>query len=491
MSKVVLNDVASLQNETTALAQFKANNDITETAFDNTLSRDGSIPNQMNADLDMNSNRILNLPAPLGQTEPLRLEDLNTFLGIGTQVTPTSTTTFTNKTISGAQNTFSSIPISALASEASNTLLGNPTSASAIPIAFSPSGLTQKVSPVAGDIVLIQDSAASNAMKWASVGSIATISSGSVTTVNGQTGAVVVWAPPGGRLTLVTATPVMTSSQAAKTRIYYTPAVSNQVPLYDGTFIIPTVFSEIFQDTTDTTKSPAAVTANSAYDLFVWNDSGTIRLSRGPVWTDVNTPSAGSNLVTVNGVTLNGTSITNGPAAQRGTYVGSIFSDGSSQVNYIFGGTGSGGVAGLFSLWNAYNQIPTTTTVLDNQTIYTFGGASIRQSGGSTGNQVTFMQGRTGFGVEFYLDVTCKVPAVVGAYAQTGVGFDTTTAFSRGPTFFQSNGNTLFDGRVQSGVWAATTGKHFISSNQWADVTNVAFFEAGPQGDSLTVTWWN
>lgn len=47
-----------------------------ETAFDNTLSRDGSSPNQMNATLDMNSNRIVNLPSPLSSTEPVRLIDL-------------------------------------------------------------------------------------------------------------------------------------------------------------------------------------------------------------------------------------------------------------------------------------------------------------------------------------------------------------------------------------------------------------------------------
>lgn len=37
------------------------NNDTLEAAFQNTLSRDGSTPNQMNADLDMNGNDILNV----------------------------------------------------------------------------------------------------------------------------------------------------------------------------------------------------------------------------------------------------------------------------------------------------------------------------------------------------------------------------------------------------------------------------------------------
>lgn len=44
--------------------------------FDNTISRDGSTPNAMAADLDMNSNRVINLPAPISDNEPARLVDL-------------------------------------------------------------------------------------------------------------------------------------------------------------------------------------------------------------------------------------------------------------------------------------------------------------------------------------------------------------------------------------------------------------------------------
>jgi len=45
--------------------------DTIEAAFNNTLSRDGSIPNSMEATLDMNSHRIINLPVPNSDHEPL------------------------------------------------------------------------------------------------------------------------------------------------------------------------------------------------------------------------------------------------------------------------------------------------------------------------------------------------------------------------------------------------------------------------------------
>lgn len=47
-----------------------------EVALDTLLSRDGVSPNQMTDTLDMNSERIINLPKPVGSHEPARLADL-------------------------------------------------------------------------------------------------------------------------------------------------------------------------------------------------------------------------------------------------------------------------------------------------------------------------------------------------------------------------------------------------------------------------------
>lgn len=72
MAKVNLSDLAS----DVAITRINANNAIIEGAFENTLSRDGSAPNTMEASIDMNSNRILNLPPPASANEPARLVDL-------------------------------------------------------------------------------------------------------------------------------------------------------------------------------------------------------------------------------------------------------------------------------------------------------------------------------------------------------------------------------------------------------------------------------
>lgn len=75
MAKLTLSDITNTSNSSIA-ATVNANNDLVETALENTLSRDGTSPNSMSAELDMNSNAIINLPEPSTDTEPVRLGDL-------------------------------------------------------------------------------------------------------------------------------------------------------------------------------------------------------------------------------------------------------------------------------------------------------------------------------------------------------------------------------------------------------------------------------
>lgn len=67
MSKIVLNTIGSRYGSIDAL---NANFEAIEAAFQNTLSRDGTGPNALEATLDANSQRIINLPSPVGSSEP-------------------------------------------------------------------------------------------------------------------------------------------------------------------------------------------------------------------------------------------------------------------------------------------------------------------------------------------------------------------------------------------------------------------------------------
>lgn len=71
MSKITLQTVSNFQNDESAVAAFNANMAAIQTALDLLLSRDGTSPNTMLANLDMNSKRILNLPTPETDNEPV------------------------------------------------------------------------------------------------------------------------------------------------------------------------------------------------------------------------------------------------------------------------------------------------------------------------------------------------------------------------------------------------------------------------------------
>lgn len=86
---------------------------------------------------------------------------------------------------------------------------------------------------------------------------------------------------PGGRLTLTTATPVTTADVTAAATVYYTPYVHPYISLYDGTTW------RLFEFT-EKSLNIAAFTASKPYDIFVYDNSGTVTLE-GLVWTNATT----------------------------------------------------------------------------------------------------------------------------------------------------------------------------------------------------------
>jgi hypothetical protein len=59
-------EITTIDNVETSEQNLNDNFSNIKDSFENTLSRDGSTPNTMEAVLDMNSNHIINLPSPTG-----------------------------------------------------------------------------------------------------------------------------------------------------------------------------------------------------------------------------------------------------------------------------------------------------------------------------------------------------------------------------------------------------------------------------------------
>lgn len=235
---------------------------------------------------------------------------------------------------------------------------------------------------------------------------------------------------PGGRVTLTTATPVTTSDVSGATTVYYSPYKHNKVPLYDGTaWASYDVGAELSQTTADNTKSPAAVANNSNYDMFVWSDNGTLRCTRGPAWTSDTARGTGagtSELERVSGRLVNKQAISNGPAAQRGLYVGTIRSDGSAQIN---------DTVAKRHVWNLYNQVDRPMHVVDSANNWNYNTASYRQANGNAANQIDFVVGIASHAVHGHVNAHAAPFHSSGTdmvAATVGVGFDSTTAIGAG-----------------------------------------------------------
>jgi hypothetical protein len=393
-----------------------------------------------------------------------------------TLVGKATTDILTNKTISGASNTLSAIALSSLATQSAFTFVGNNTSGAASPTAVSIASLTSKASPVAADLVMIADSAASNAWKQTTVSALA--SAGSVASINGQTGAIAIRLMPGGRITLTTNTPVMSATAAAQTTIYYTPYLHNSIELYDGANWVPATFAQISQLTTDATKSPAAVATGNVYDLFVWNDAGTIRCTRGPAWSSTTSRGTGagtSELTTVEGIKLNANSITNGPAAQRGRYVGTVYSDQSNAVSYILGASS---VAGMLGVWNMHNRVFVATTATDATATWTYSTATYRSANNNTANRVTWVSGLAEESSSAVHQFAISL-AVNGALARAGVALDATNTADKQGTYLATANATGVLSSIAKNNYAPQLGLHFIQATEIGDGTNTATFNGG------------
>lgn len=241
--------------------------------------------------------------------------------------------------------------------------------------------------------------------------------------------------PPQGRLTLTSNTPVLASDVTAATTVYYTPYVGNLIPIYNGSTMVPTTFSEL------SLSLVSSHVASTIYDLFVFSNSGVLTLVTGPAWT-TSTAGAGARgtgasttqLTRVQGLWTNAVSMTarNGSTtytvgANLATYVGSVFIDGSAgqatcHVAY--------GQSRKWALWNAYNRIPIIMKAGDNNSSWTYTTATWRAVRANSNNSVSLFCGlaETYFdmGVTGYVGGTLSTNEITGG--QIGVGYNSTTS---------------------------------------------------------------
>ena len=233
----------------------------------------------------------------------------------------------------------------------------------------------------------------------------------------------------GGRPTLTSGAPVMSSAVIGSANVYFTPYLGDTIPVWNGSAFLFENCPELTCVLADGTFSPAPAASASVYDLFVWNNGTNFILSRGPAWS--NTGSRGYSLSLVNGIAVNAASITNGPAAGFGVHVMTIWTDASTAtVTYNpFPAAASGGPAGgaWIGLWSRYNRVVCAGVEQDIKASWTYNSTTWRPADGGSSNlnnRVSFIVGAVEDAVHYSYIVNATFNSVV---AGAGVGLNSTT----------------------------------------------------------------
>ena len=214
--------------------------------------------------------------------------------------------------------------------------------------------------------------------------------------------------PPQGRLTLTSATPVMTSDVTAASTVYYDSYIGNQVPAYNGTaWVYYTITGDEISLALDSNSGHTGYQASgSLFDLFVGNNSG-ITLCTGPAWSSTTTRGTGAGTTQIsklNGVYTNTVSMTCRFGSATGntfacgvnqcTYIGTMYATANGQSGMQFKPTAAGGGSNnVLGLYNAYNRVSITSIESDSTASWTYTSGTIRSANASTSNRINFIDG--------------------------------------------------------------------------------------------------
>lgn len=245
---------------------------------------------------------------------------------------------------------------------------------------------------------------------------------------------------PQGRLTLTTAVPVLTGAVATSATVLYTPYVGNLIPIWNGSAFQVRTFTELTNTLANSATGnagPAPGAASKNYDLFVWDNGGTLTLTRGAVWNSdtVRSSATENDLQRVQGKLVNLNAITNGPAVGYGLYVGTVRTDaGGATVSWALGGSGAGGTPATINVWNMYNRAQVNCQVMDSNAAWSYATATPRSADNSTGNRISMVRGLNEDGVEANYSCRLTTAAVLNALGLISIGLDVTNSLVNGGT---------------------------------------------------------
>lgn len=207
---------------------------------------------------------------------------------------------------------------------------------------------------------------------------------------------------PQGRLTTESGVAVSTSDRTSQSTLYYTPYTGNGIWLYDGTIWQPYSFTE-------RSLTLSGLTSGRNYDVFIYDNAGTLTLELSAAWT---TDTTRADALT----TQDGILVKSGALTRR--WLGTIRTTGTT--------TTEDSAAKRF-VWNLYNQTAKSVRRVETADIsWTYNSTTKRQANANAANQIEVVVGQAISKISLFCCVTTQGVAA-GNIGHIGIGEDSTT----------------------------------------------------------------
>lgn len=252
------------------------------------------------------------------------------------------------------------------------------------------------------------------------------------------------------RLTLTSGTPVTTADVTGATNIYVAPYKGNRIALYDGSA------NWNVRSFTEITIALGTLTSGLPYDIFVYDNAGTVT-ARSPVaWTNGTTRATA--LTTQNGVLVK-------TGATTDRYLGTFYTTATT--------TTEDSLAKRY-LWNYYNRVLRPMRVIETTNSWTYTTAAFRAMNNSTANSLQTVIGWSEDAFNAKVIATCA-PSTGNPYRVVGIGVGSTTV----------NSAQLLAGVITGGK------EHAIAQYNAIPAVGYQYYQALEYSEATgTVTWY-
>jgi hypothetical protein len=271
-----------------------------------------------------------------------------------------------------------------------------------------------------------------------------------------------------GRLTLTSATPVTTSDVTAATTVYWTPYAGNEVALYDGASWAMYTFTE---------RSIAVpATTSQMYDVFVYNNAGTITLEL-TAWT--NDTTRATALTTQNGVYVK-----TGALTRR--YLGSF------RTTTVSGQT-EDSIAKRY-VWNYYNRLQRAMRKTDATASWTYTTATYRYANNSAANRLEVVVGVAESPIDLYVQADTSDDTLgTGTYGSSAIGEDVSNAPMTGSAqaLVSQAYATAYMTCVSKTNTFPAVGFHYYAWLEYSSTSGTRTWYSGGTRAGIYAMWWS